>query len=400
MTVATGEGHPPLSRTAKLTVALVVLVLVAAAAVVYLQFFRSTDQSAQITVLPPIAQAGEDPASSDDAAGVVAATFTPVSEGRDAVLEQKSGAGWQTVSTSEQDSDGRAEFVLPEGTPASGTTYRVTAPSSDGLDEVTSKAAPAEEWGEPDFSDEFDGTKMSDLWVHRGEGDYNPEGLRKCSKGSADAVEVSGGTMQLSVLPDPERANEKCAAQKADGSPAGKFDYRLNGHVMTNGHYFKYGVLAARIKFQPLQGQHASLWMQPAISESTTDPAKGGAEIDVIEWFGDEVKNGGLASFIYTPTPDGPEKVGGQLDDPDQYLAAQDDDWFTRYHVFSVEWTPDAYVFRIDGQETWRTTEGISGQPEYPILSILSSDYELEHLGGEGKLPQTMSVDWVRYWQA
>ena len=400
MTVATGEGIPPLSRTAKLTVALVLLVLVATAAFVYLQFFRSTDQSAQISVLPGIAQAGEDAASSDDAAGVVAATFTPVSEGREAVLEQRSGAGWQTVSTAEQDSDGRAEFVLPEGTPASGTTYRVTAPSSDGLDEVTTKAVPAEEWGEPDFSDEFDGTEMSDLWVNRGEGDYNPEGLRKCSKGSADAVEVSGGTMQLSVLSDPERAGEKCAATKADGSPAGKFDYRLNGHVMTNGHYFKYGVLAARIKFQPRQGQHASLWMQPAISESTTDPAKGGAEIDVIEWFGDEVKNGGLASFIYTPTPDGPEKVGGQLDDPDQYLADQDDDWFTRYHVFSVEWTPDAYIFRIDGQETWRTTEGISGQPEYPILSILSSDYELQHLGGEDKLPQTMSVDWVRYWQA
>ena len=169
---------------------------------------------------------------------------------------------------------------------------------------------------------------------------------------------------------------------------------------MTNGHYFKYGVLAARIKFQPLQGQHASLWMQPAISESTTDPAKGGAEIDVIEWFGDEVKNGGLASFIYTPTPDGPEKVGGQLDDPDQYLADQDDDWFTRYHVFSVEWTPDAYVFRIDGQETWRTTKGISGQPEYPILSILSSDYELEHLGERGQAAPDHAVDWLRYWQA
>jgi len=397
--VATGEGTPPLSKTAKLTIALVVLVLVAAAAFVYLQFFRSTEQSAQISVLPGIVQAGEETASADDAAGVVTATFTPASEGRAAVLELNEGGGWQTVSTVEQDADGRAEFVLPEGAPAAGTTYRVTAPSSEGLDEVATASVAADPWGEPDFTDDFDGSAMSDLWINRGEG-YNPEGLRNCSKGSGDAVEVSGGTMRLSVLLDPERADEKCAAKKANGSPAGKFAYRLNGHVMTNGHYFKYGVLAARIKFQPRQGQHASLWMQPAISESTTDPAKGGVEIDVIEWFGDKVKNGGLASFIYTPTPDGPEKVGGQLDDPDQYLAEQDDDWFTRYHVFSVEWTPDAYIFRIDGQETWRTTEGISGQPEYPILSILSSDYELEHLGGEDKLPQTMSVDWVRYWQA
>jgi beta-glucanase (GH16 family) len=399
MTVTTGEGTPPLSRTAKLTAALVVVVLVAAAAFVYLQFFSTTDQTAEIAVLPGIAQAGEETGSPDDAAGVVTATFTPVSEGRAAVLEQNAGGGWQEVSTVKQDADGRAEFVLPEGAPGAGTRFRVTAPSADGLDEVVTATAAADSWGDPDFSDVFDGTEMSDLWINRGEG-YNPEGLRNCSKGSADAVEESGGALQLSVLADPERADEKCAAKKADGSPAGKFGYRLNGHVMTNGHYFKYGVLAARIKFQPLQGQHASLWMQPAITESTTDPAKGGAEIDVIEWFGDDVKNGGLASFIYAPTPDGPEKIGGQLEDPDQYLADQDDDWFTRYHVFSVEWTPDAYIFRIDGQETWRTTEGISGQPEYPILSILSSDYELEHLGGEDKLPQTMSVDWLRFWQA
>ena len=44
--------------------------------------------------------------------------------------------------------------------------------------------------------------------------------------------------------------------------------------------------------------------MQPAISESTTDSGPGGAEIDVIEYFGDGVKNGGLASFIYKLTED------------------------------------------------------------------------------------------------
>ena len=61
---------------------------------------------------------------------------------------------------------------------------------------------------------------------------------------------------------------------------------------------------------------------------------------------------------------------------------------------------PTAYVFRIDGRETWRTTSGISAQPQYPILSLLSSDYELKNLGGETRLPQSMYVDWVRVWQS
>ena len=39
-------------------------------------------------------------------------------------------------------------------------------------------------------------------------------------------------------------------------------------------------------------------------------------------------------------------------------------------------------------------------QPQYPILSLLSSDYELKKLGGDANLPQIMSVDWIRFWQA
>ena len=45
--------------------------------------------------------------------------------------------------------------------------------------------------------------------------------------------------------------------------------------------------------------------------------------------------------------------------------------------MFSVEWTPTEYVFRIDGRETWRTSEGISHHPQFLILSQLTSDYEL-----------------------
>ncbi len=67
--------------------------------------------------------------------------------------------------------------------------------------------------------------------------------------------------------------------------------------------------------------------------------------------------------------------------------------------MFSVEWSPSGYIFRIDGQETGRINKGVSGVPEYPILSLLSSDYELKKIGDEKNLPQTMSVDWIRTYQ-
>ncbi len=389
-----------MSATTRIAAAVLAIVLVVVAVFAFLRFFRSTDQTVTVTVLPGIAQPGPDPAVASEAGRVVVATFSPAREGREAVLETSDAAGWTQVSTAHQDDDGRVEFVLPHGPTDGAATFRVRASDSDGLDAVTSTAVEADPWGSPDFGDEFTGQEMSAEWVNRGEGAYNPEGLRKCSKGSADAVAVRDGTLRLSVLVDPERQGETCVAKRADGTTAGRFDYRLNGHVMPNGHFFRYGVLAARIRFQPLQGQHASLWMQPAVSESTTDSGKGGAEVDVIEWFGKGLESGGLASFIYMLTEDGPKKVGGWVEDPARFLDGPDDDWYTDYHVFSVEWTPEEYIFRIDGRETWRTSQGISHQPEFPILSILSSDYELKNLGGEDNLPQTMSVDWLRFWQS
>ena len=35
----------------------------------------------------------------------------------------------------------------------------------------------------------------------------------------------------------------------------------------------------------------------------------------------------------------------------------------------------------------------------FPILSLLSSDYELENLGSESKLPQHSFVDWMQIWE-
>ena len=89
--------------------------------------------------------------------------------------------------------------------------------------------------------------------------------------------------------------------------------------------------------------------------------------------------------------------VGGPIENPNRFLAGRSDRWWTGYHVFSVEWTPREYVFRIDGQETTRITSGVSHHPEFLILSMLSSDFELDLIDDED-LPQYLDVDWVAAW--
>ena len=76
-----------------------------------------------------------------------------------------------------------------------------------------------------------------------------------------------------------------------------KISYRLNGHIGTAGMFdFKYGVAAARVKMQKLQGQHAA---SGCSRSARTQPGSDGHEIDIIEYFGDKHPQGGLTSFIH-----------------------------------------------------------------------------------------------------
>lgn len=357
--------------------------------------------TATLTVLPGISQQGKGTASPAAAKIVISAKVAPVQVGRPATLERldADGVTWVPVSTATVGKTAKAaEFSADPG--LAGSSLRVTFAAYSGQPAVSTDPAPASLWPEANFTDEFAGGSLGHVWSHRGTG-YNPKGLRRCSKGSSKAAKVGGGTLQLSVLLDKAKKKKQCVAKRGNGKKIGKFKYRLNGHVATQGQVsLRYGVVAARMKFQKSAGQHASFWLQPNVhNPKAKDATTGGAEIDVIEWFGTGGKESGLTSFIYHPSKKGPVKVGGFLKNDQQFLANKSDKWWKSYHVFSVEWTPAAYVFRIDGKESLRITKGISAVPQFLILSMLSSDYELPKLKNEKKLPQKFNVDWVRVWQ-
>lgn len=355
------------------------------------------EQSLAIEVLPPIAQPGPDKASSEEASSVISAQADPASEDREMTLEMNVGGGWSSVDTGSTRPDGVVDFVLDPETEAGstpGASYRVVAAATDDLEEHTSDPIINETIASA-FGDEFDGDALSSNWYVRGL-EYNPAGLRACSRGSAEAVEVADGELRLQVIADESRS-ALCPAKKANGKSLGSFPYRLNGHVATGPSTpFQYGVLAARIKFQRAQGQHGSFWLQSFL-EPVGSAAESGAEIDVVEYFGDDNRDR-LASFVYYADGDTLVKEGDFIEDAADFLVDKDDAWWKSYHVFALEWNEDEYVIRIDGREAWRTDQGISQQPQFIVLSLLSSDYELDDLPSPDGLPQTMSVDWVRHW--
>ncbi len=348
-----------------------------------------------LQVLPQIVQQGRRTASPDAARVAITATIKPRRAHRPVRLQVKRGKGWKNAGKARTDRRGRVEFSARAQRRGRALTYRVKAGRFKGLGRVASRGQSTARWQTPLYTENFSGGSLRPEWSHRGQ-TYEKASLRKCSKGSPKAVKVSGGKVRLSVVKDRSRKG-KCKAAKR-GKSSGRFAYRLNGHISTqNAVAFKYGFAAARIKMHKRRGQHSSFWLQPQTSRRGK-PRTAGAEIDVIEYFGDKHPRGGLTSFIHWKRQNKVVKTGSWLKKPRSFLRNKRDGWSKNYHVFSVEWTPKMYIFRIDGKETWRTRAGVSGQPQYPILSLLASDYELS-LMKDKQLPQHMSVDWMRIWQ-
>ena len=348
-------------------------------------------QTVHLVALPQIVQHGGRVASPDAAKAAFTATIEPIAVGRKVSLQVQRGSSWQTVATASQDRNGRAQFAARASRNGQALTYRVQAVSFRGLPAIMSRTVSTERWLNPTWTDEFSGDSLSKNWTHRGK-TYEPQSFRSCSRGSAKAVRVGGGAVRLSVLRDRSR-HTLCPALKR-GEIAGRYAYRLNGHIGTdNAFSFRYGVAAARIKFPRLRGQHGSFWMQPV---GGMYPGGTGHEIDVTEFFGGISHRSGLFSYIHRYEGGRIVKTGANI--PDTFLHGPRDGWGKNFHVFSVQWTPRSLIFRIDGKETWRIGGRISQVPQYLILSLLSSDYELPEIK-DRQLPQHMYVDWVRVWE-
>ena len=341
-------------------------------------------QTASLTVSPGIAQNGSRVASANNAHVVGGATFRPAKPGRLVTLQRKLGATgtWASVTRGREAANGVYRFKAARASGGTPYTYRVVAARTSGLARVVTDEVSSEAW-ELKFDEPFSGTRLDqNKWSYRNLGIR--QGSRLRSQSSTRAVHVSSGALKLEVRRHPTRRNNY-----------------LNGTVGTSGKFsYTYGYAAARMKFAKGRGQHGAFWMQPQVQASRYGtPAKTGAEIDVAEFFGKGYSDGGLAHFLYSyPRKGTTTKYGDVFRRASTALAGKSDSWWSRYHVFSVQWTPSGYVFRIDGTETWRSSKAVSKQPEYLILSQLTSDWELKYLD-RSTLPTSLKVDWVRVWQ-
>ncbi len=152
----------------------------------------------------------------------------------------------------------------------------------------------------------------------------------------------------------------------------------------------KFGYFECRARVNHELGAHTAFWLQsPALSQGLDDPARFGTEIDIFEY---HINSG--RSWVYHNlhwNGYGPEhkQAGTRIE-----IEGIDGG----FHTFGLLWTAEEYVFYVDGQETWRTSQAVSHIPQYMILSV-----ELTGWGGDvtkANLPDEILFDYVRVYQA
>lgn len=344
-----------------------------------------------LVAMPPVVQPGLTPAA-PPTTGQVVATFDPARKGSVVLLERKLDDGWRQVARKRQDAWGSAAFAAKPG------TYRARTETGQGQDVVTSRVV-SRAWT-PSFEDTFSGPSLdATVWNDQRREHESVSAPRTCARTDPAARRVKDGVLHLGIALDPARLDQRCHYTTDEG--AGEQSYLLTSQVATeHTRLFRHGIAAARIKPQQAKGMHSGFWMLPEGTVFTDGDPSAGTEIDVMEFFGKTPRGWEtIGSFVYYYEPGWRSVKHGGLFREARRALGDGAHWWDEFHVFSVEWTPEHYIFRVDGREYHRETNAVSLAQQYLVLSMLASDHELAELTAD-ELDDTAQVDWVRVYDA
>jgi len=214
------------------------------------------------------------------------------------------------------------------------------------------------------WEDNFDRDKLDPKkWEVRG------IGPRALGFVSPEAVKVENGFLKLSAF-------------KKDGKV-------FLGAVGTQDRFMtKYGFFECRAELQKSPGIWAAFWIQSSEIAKGEDPAVYGAEIDIMEFFkklGTDIVSHNV-HWAYGPhqqTTHGMQSYRPGVSEG--------------FHTFALEWTPEKYVFLVDGYKYYEVTQAVSHIEEYLILSmeIPSDPKDLK----KTVYPDEFTVDYVKVYQ-
>lgn len=162
-----------------------------------------------------------------------------------------------------------------------------------------------------------------------------------------------------------------------------------------------FGYFEVRAKLPKSQGLWSAFWLQSSNMRKVGNEGMDGTEIDVFE---SAFINSKKSKMGHALLWDGYSKDGKCS----PYITNLEQDLYDGYHTYALKWTPEYYVFYIDGVATWATKDGdVSRVKEFLRLTV-----EIDAGDGWGPHGQKIGqfshnndenedflVDYVKVWQ-
>lgn len=156
--------------------------------------------------------------------------------------------------------------------------------------------------------------------------------------------------------------------------------------IRTKGKFEKaFGYFETRCRLPKEQGHWSAFWLYNDSVGKIGDQGRDGTEIDIMEW---PYRDGRVQLTLHWDGYGKAHQSEGRTVKEPAVLDGQ-------FHTFALWWSPDEYVFYIDGKELWRTRAG--GVCQVPLYLKLSE--EIGSWAGDitkAVLPDRFVVDYVR----
>lgn len=125
-----------------------------------------------------------------------------------------------------------------------------------------------------------------------------------------------------------------------------------------------FGYFECRVKLPDSDGLWSAFWLQSSNQRKIGNDGEDGTEIDVFESAFRKSKSSEMGHALLWDGYSGHGKV-------EDFITPLEQNLYDGYHTFALKWTPEYYVFYIDGQPTWATDAGgVSKVREFLRLTV------------------------------
>lgn len=242
------------------------------------------------------------------------------------------------------------------------------------------------------WQDEFDGTELDETkWGYR----LNFWGKRFAPFIGAEGIEVDGKSHLIMKLV--EKDGEYCGCQLQtgaltfDNSRDPEEEFWPFGQLEKPKFMHGFGFYECRCKLNKNAGWWTAFWIQSPCIGAHPDPRFAGIECDIME--SQEYAVDGTIRCGNIWNGYGKSMILPGHSHP--VVPKTADDW----HRFAVDWSPDGYVFYIDGVEVKRENTAVSQIEQFILLTTEPMSYRMNGKADprlKNAMPDAFVVDYVR----